>query len=207
MTTLNLMYNELINKEVKPMKKRFTYLVTAALLLVCFAGGVFAQSDNHDVTISIPTIRLLGVYDGSDGSSFSGQTLTITVADPSNPGDAITDPSDNSLYLRYTVLTASSTPQKITSQITAGDAVPAAIDLNVTATIGGDGAGDQGTGSTQTLDGGAAMDLITSIESCWTGVNNTSGANLDYVVDIPADPSSLETSNTTHTITYTIVDE
>ncbi|MFO7891626.1 MAG: hypothetical protein R6V04_14955 [bacterium] len=188
------------------MKKKLTYILTATLIIVCFAGSVYAQSDNHDVNIVVPTIRLLGVYDNT-GASFSGQTLTITVADPANPGDSFIDPSDNSLYLRYSVLTASATPQKITSQITGGDAVPAAIDLNVTASIGGDGAGEQGTGSTQTLDGGAAMDLITSIESCWTGTNNTSGANLEYVVDLPADPATLETSNTTHTITYTVVDE
>jgi len=192
-------------KEVKTMKK-LTYVVTAAFLLVCFASSVFAQSDNHDVNIVIPTIRLLGVYDGSDGSSFSGQTLTLTVANPANPGDSFSNPTDNSLYLRYTVLTASATPQKITAEITAGDAVPAAIDLDVTATIGLDGAGDQGTGSTQTIDSGS-QNLITSIQSCWTGTGNTSGANLEYEVVLPALPASLETSNTTHTVTYTIVDE
>ncbi len=188
------------------MKKKLTYLVTAALLLVCVAGNVYAQSDNHDVTIDIPTIRLLGVYDDA-GASFTGQTLTLQVADPTNPGDSFSNPSDNTLYLRYTVLTLDATPQKITADITGGGAVPTNIDLNVTAAIGGSGAGNQGSSEGQQTIDDAIQDLITGIMSCWTGTGNTDGANLTYEVGLPADPDDLETSNTTHTVTYTIQDE
>lgn len=188
------------------MKKNLTYLVIAILVLVGVAGSVYAQSDNHDVTIDIPTIRLLGVYDDA-GASFTGQILTLQVSDPTNPGDSFSNPSDNTLYLRYTVLTLDATAQKITAEITAGDAVPTGVDLNVTATIGSGGAGTQGSSAgQQTIDSGT-QDLITGILSCWTGVGNTDGANLNYEVDLPADPDDLETSNTTHTVTYTIQDE
>lgn len=189
-------------KEATFMKKKLTYLITAALLLVCVAGSVYAQSDNHDINIVIPTIRLLGVYDNS-GADFSGQTLTLTVANPTNPGDPIADVTDNTLYLRYTVL--SSAEQKITAAL--GTATPAFVDLNVTATPASNGAGDEGSSAgQQTLDV-AAVDVVNSIESCWTGVGNTDGANLEYVLDIPGDPASLVTSNTTHTVTYTITDQ
>ena len=189
-------------KEVNKMKKLTEILMIGLLAFGLVGVGLAGSSDTHNLTITIPEIAELAIVEGSNGST----AITLAISNVTQAGEEYfpTDVTDNSLYLHYTVLTSSD--KKITAQITSGT-VPTALDLTVEATVGSAGGGDQGTSAGEvTLDGGTAQDLITSIGSCWTGTNNTDGANLTYTLKLESGHSRSELTPTSASlvVTYTI---
>ena len=189
-------------KEVNKMKKLTGILMIGLLALGLVGIGLAADTDTHNLTITIPSIAWLSIVEGTGGAT----DVTLAIPDVSTAGEEYftSNVTDNSLYLHYTVLTSSD--KKITAQITSGT-VPTALDLTVQATVGSAGGGNQGTSAGEvTLDGGVAQDVITTIGSCWTGTANTNGANLTYTLKLETGHTKDELTPTTANlvITYTI---
>jgi len=171
-------------------------LIVLALIGFVVVAGAFAQTTAvHDIAIVVPIVQAIALN--------STTSITLNVVAPATPGDAPTGETNNSKYLRYTVVTATS--QKVTVQITTG-AYPGGITLSVQAVPGSGGSGaGQGTGSTQVIPVSptAAANLITAIPSCYTGTGATDGAQLIYTMNIT--PASLvQGGGSTVTVTYTI---
>jgi len=165
-------------KEENKMKK-LTRILMIGLLAFGLVGVGLAASDTHNLTINIPSIALLSIV---DATGTPNPTVALAISDVLQAGEEYftSNVTDNTVYLRYTVLTSAA--KRITAQITTGT-VPTYLDLTVVATIGIAGGGTQGTAAAEvTLDGGLAQDVITGIGSCWTGINQGDGANLTYTL-------------------------
>ncbi|HRY99179.1 MAG TPA: hypothetical protein P5550_09020 [Bacteroidales bacterium] len=157
------------------MKK--VLLVATALMI----GGMFnlvKAQDNHDdvhtINFTIPSVTLLDIE--SAGST----TLTFTATAPTEAGDSLTFPStDNSLWLNYTSIKATSTTtRKITAVLDI--AAPANTTLKVTAATATTGFGGRGTTAGQVSLSTTAASVITGITSCYTLDGDSKGSQLTY---------------------------
>jgi len=159
------------------MKKWMCVLVACMVV----AGGAFAQSDNHTVTVVIDDIQLIEVT--------GAPTLTLTTA---TAGSDLTADTDNSSLLSY------SHNQATTQTITVG-AVEADVSTNdITLTIDLDGGGDI------TIVSGGTVSGTTDLEA---GIAR--GAYSNEVLDYGASATlagSVPYSNQ-YTVTYTIEDD
>ena len=153
--------------------KKFGILLVLAL--VALSTTAMAQSDNHTVTVTIPSINDVAI---------TGGNLTLTFVAPT-PGDDPADVSDGTTCdLDWSTNTAS---QKIT--VVSNIASPVAT-LTVTAgTV---------TGGTS----GGAITLNTTAGDFVTGVSTgTGGCDLEYSASCLASDAA---GSEVHTVTYTI---
>ena len=159
------------------MKKLMCVLVACIFVV----GGVFAQSDNHTVTVVIDDIQLIDVT--------GSPSITLTTA---TAGTDLTANNDNTSRLGY------SHNQAITQTITVG-AVEADVSTNdITLTVDLDGGGDI------TIVSGGTVQATTDLE---TGIAR--GAYSNEVLDYGASATlagSVPYSNQ-YTVTYTIEDD
>ncbi|TFG82762.1 MAG: hypothetical protein E4H20_07000 [Spirochaetales bacterium] len=170
------------------MKRVLFFLLVAAMAIT----GAYAQtSAAHDITIVVPQIQLIRLFDAS--------AITLTVGTAGTPGAAPVGDTNALKYLQYTVLNPSGVTQKITVEITAGT-LPAGTALAVAAS------GGLGTPGSTAITGVAA-DLITAIPSGNTGIGATDGTNLTYTLTVPTPGALVENgAGATVTVTYTILD-
>ncbi|MEM1122441.1 MAG: hypothetical protein AAGJ18_18490 [Bacteroidota bacterium] len=179
------------------------------LLLLAFWGcfcrsSIIGQTDteNHDVTFTIPTISLVDV-EPATGS------ITLSLTPPSDAGQALSASSvDQSKWLNYTVsLSPTAAQQLITAQITAGS-LPDGLALQLSASnYSGVGSGQLGTpqGSIQLTN--LAQPLIGNIGGSFTGNGVANGHQLTYSLVI-TDYASLQiTQSGTVEVTYTITEQ
>ena len=173
--------------------KKLTILLVAVALLGLTVGLMAAD---HQVNVVVSGFNVIAV---------NGSTVTLTIVAPTSAGDASAPVTDNTTYLQYSSIRASSNG-KVTGAISAGT-MPAGVSLAVTAaTPGSGGAGTKGsTNNKQTLTASSA-DLITGIGSCWTntgGGNN--GSQLTYELSVSSWASVVPASSTAITVTYTLL--
>ena len=182
-------------------------------MLTCSFFSLQAQADNndvttddHDVKIIIPNFAILDVEPEATLS------IDLTAGEPTEAGTALNfaNATNADLWLNYSSIVATSETRKITVQTSA--AIPAGLELKVTAApyAGADGGGITGAPTTEVTLSTTAADIVTGIGSCYTGDGNTNGHNLNYALNaIDADYGNIvsSTAGTTITITYTIVTE
>ena len=162
-------------------------LLTIVMLLAAAAMG-FAQSDAHDILITINGVAALELN--------SAAQISLTTQAPADAGDSVTGTSDSTKRLYYTLLTAS--PQSIQASITAG-AVPGgtSVDLVASNVLAANGA----AAAAITLSG-TPQDIITGISSTATTRADANVPQLTYTLQI--DTPSLLTAGDSQTITVTL---
>ncbi len=172
-------------------------LLSAVLLIAAAAAFAATSSTNHQVTMTVPEVVLIGLSPDATG-------FTLNVVQPGTAGDPPTGQTNNSKYLQYTTVNATGTNRNISVAWAGGDAAPAGCSLRVVASfpvsVG------CGTPSVQRTIGAGAQNLVTLIPSCYTGITATSGANLTYTLSVDTPGSLVQGESTTVTVTYTLTD-
>ncbi|MCV6630293.1 MAG: hypothetical protein OIF50_10625 [Flavobacteriaceae bacterium] len=185
------------------MKKN---LLTLALLFsgLCLVSAQDDADDTHNVSITIPEVALVDV------ESASSTNISFDFVAPTEAGDPLTAPADNtSLTLNYSSIVSTADPTRtikvsIDSEIDGVDITLAA------AAYSGSGEGATGTpaGAALVLSTSEAT-LISGIGSCYTGNGTANGHQLTYgleVVGATASYEDLTQGSNSVTVTYTISD-
>lgn len=190
-------------------------LIIAAVFIFGVGNVVKAQdngSDNHNVTVDIPTFAILDI-ESFDGSS--NITLEPTVSGLEAGSEvSFTSVTNNDLWLNYTAVADnqgsdnSQSPVVKTRKISVemNKVIPGLnINLKVKADAG-NGEGTVGTSSYVNSDltlSASSQEIIGGIGTCYTGDGDTNGHQLIYSLDAN-DYSSLLAGSEEITVTYTI---
>ena len=187
------------------MKKSFAILVSALLLAgtANFAAAQDSNTDNHKVTVKVPSVALLDIEPNAN------KDITLEATAPTEAGNPLGLSATNStLWLNYTsVAKSKGSSRKI--QVKVDNNFPeGGILLKVTAAAP-TGKGSLGTALPKiTLNSNNDQNIITGIGSCYTedGINH--GSQLTY--ELSNDESSwanLYQKDYAITVTYTLVEE
>lgn len=185
--------------------KKLVLVQVFVLLTISF--HVFAQDTNeasHSVTVNIPELALLDLEGGT--------SVTLTPTVPSEAGDAFdfSTSANSNVWLNYSSIVATGKTRSVTAAITSGS-IPAGLVLKLTAAgyAGTGGDGTMGTSAGQITLSGTAQDIITGIESCYTGDGPGNGHQLTYRLELssPDDYYRLVEGSTTLTVTYTLSED
>lgn len=180
--------------------KKLTLIIGMVGAFSMFTMNVSAQVSNQDLTMGIPEVCLLG----TDGVAISLELTTSTA------GSQITGGTGTS-YTQVSSIVSAAETRTITAEITG---VPAGTALEVDTAIPSNGneGGVLGTGTTgiALVNGDAAVTLITSIGSCFTGIDAADGYVLSYTWD--AGPTGtygdiVATGGITATVVLTITNQ
>ncbi|UMQ40021.1 hypothetical protein MKS83_11410 [Chryseobacterium sp. Y16C] len=160
-----------------------------------------AISDNHDITITIPSVAILDIEPSASKNISMGFTA------PTEAGLPIAvAATNNTLWLNYSsIKTATVTTRHISAKL---DALIPGVDIKVTAAAAVGGAGALGTPSTLTLTA-TDQSLISLIGSAYTEDGSGKGHNLTYTITpgtTTAYGNITATANVTAKVTYTFVD-
>ena len=193
------------------MKKLSLFIAT----VLFFAGAtvINAQDNNdtneagHAVAITIPTVALVDVEDGTNEANSINLSPTITGLDAGQEVE-FSAATNSSFYLNYTSIVASEQTRDIRVQLSEST-LPTGVTIVLSASesaIGGKGT--KGTGvSDITLETASAKDIVTGIGSCYTGTG-IKGHQLTYKLAFNDDNyASLLAGSYGATVTYTITGE
>jgi len=174
--------------------KRLTFIFLTVALMSGMAGSLMAQSDTHQINVTVDGIALLRVNDGN--------AITLQITAPATEGDSTAVKSNATNYLQYTSIRASGVTKKVTAATDV--AVPAGLSLLVTAAAPTTGAGTRGTSGGRKALSTSASDVITGIGSCYTGIGATDGGLLTYQLFVNNWTNVLSGGPTAVTVTYTL---
>ncbi len=163
------------------MKKSIIVLITIGLILLISGIVMAANTDNHQVTITVVAVNELAITGGNI-------TLTINSA---TAGSGLNNATDNTCALDWT--TNSSANKKVTGQLDTDYSAGIALAVNVTV-AGGNGA----SAGQQTLISASAVDVVTGMHNEFVSANT-----LGYTASAPTASPTSETK----TVTYTILDQ
>jgi hypothetical protein len=158
------------------MKTNFTSL-SVIVLALSFGASVSAlaqdsQTDQHVVTVVIPTVALL------DLETSVSKNITATFVAPTEAGLAITAPADDqTLWLNYSSIQTLSKTKRVdveTASLIAG------VDVNLSAAASGTGAGALGTAQAPFDLIIGTKKLIDGIGSAYTTSGPSKGHQLTY---------------------------
>ena len=156
----------------------YSKLALAATSVLCLSFQSNAQNvDQHDVTVTVDEVASLRVVD-ANASPSNGLTFNLTA--PNTPGAAIDMVATQSLYLQYTSVrgTAPDNIRKITVDLVSG-LLPNGVSLTLDPTV--NGVGSCGNGVPVILSSSnSSGDIITDIESGYTGTASGDGSVIDY---------------------------
>jgi len=167
-------------------------------LLVCTAGAGYAQTDtdNHQITVTVPNVALLDI------ESTGSKDITATFTAPTEAGNPLAAPANNTtLWLNYTSV-KETLNRKIS--VSASALVPG-VTISVLLAAPTGGAGTLGTvaGAAVPL-AVAGTDVVTGIGSGYTGDGSGSGIQLTYSFAASDYTTLAESAGTTVTVTYTL---
>lgn len=171
-------------------------------ILVVSVSTAFADSnsDNHQISIVIPTIALLDIE-----SAGSNNIISITLDTPTEAGDALADKTDNSLWLNVTSIIASGGGRDILVKI---NAPIVGLDLKViTPGYSGLGYGSWGIAApTEVTLTASDQILVSGIKSGYTVNGYENGYRLIYTVSPKGDNTfgALVADTELITVTYTL---
>lgn len=179
-----------------------------ALALFTFLGiKASAQgdgvADNHQITVTVPTIALLDL----EATSSKDFSATFVQPTPLEAGQKITNPANNtSVWLNYSSILPLTgvTTRRVAVKV---NAVVPGVDISVVAGTATTGAGTRGTpGAAVTLTT-ADQNLITGIGSAYTATGVSNGHNLTYsFAAADGNYANLRGSSPVITVTYTLID-
>lgn len=181
-------------------------MAVLGMLSVAYTSyGQDALTDNHTITITIPSVAILDIE--PSGS----KDITVAFAVPTEAGDSLLAPSDNNtLWLNYsTILNGTVTSRKVTAHISTGYVANSGLAVGLEAGAAtGTGVGTLGVpvAGPVTLTG-TAQDIVTGIGSAYTQTGASQGHQLTYSFKtVPGSYSQLTAGNTILTVTYTMTD-
>lgn len=184
--------------------KQALLILTFTTIGVIASNSLRAQdgsSDNHTIGIEIPEVALVDIEPSA------AKNITMDFTAPTEAGDPITAPSDNSdLWINVSSIKSTGDPTRTVSvKLTA---LISGVDIKVTAAAdAGQGAGTFGAPGSQLTLTTSDQSLVTGIGSCYTGNGASKGYNLTYNVSSPdGNYSNLSATSATATVTYTISD-
>lgn len=192
--------------------KKVLFAVVALGAAALSANAQDTKTDNHKVTVQIPSIALLDLE--ADGNALD---ITLAVEAPTEAGENVilTNATNSDLWINYTSIVNKNTssPNQTRKVSVKSSGTVAGLDLKVAAAAAtSDGKGTKGTaaGSALTLTT-SDQDIITGIGSCFTGNGDGKGHNLTYSLALSnnGDDFNLldnDLNNTELTVTYTISD-
>ncbi|MDP3353595.1 MAG: hypothetical protein Q8S44_07635 [Flavobacteriaceae bacterium] len=191
------------------MIKSFIKSIQFFLLFISlYTHAQNSNSNSHSLTIQIPEVALLNIYNSSNNS------ITLNSNSVSEAGKPlIINDFDDSIWLNYSSIIGSQTKpsRSISLQITDGS-VPEGLQLTVKIkNDAGKGAGKMGvpTISTQIVKN-IPVKIIEQIGSSYTGVGPHNGHNLHYTLTQTNIPESYALLNYDQSqsiaITYTLSD-
>ncbi len=156
------------------------------LLLIFFISLGFVSYSQNTVTIS------------------NSSTVSLDFTSPYNPGSKMSNVSDNSKWLNYTILVTPPEPTfSISVEISSGTALDG-LELRVEADhYTGLSGGQPGTPTGQIILTNEPQVLINNIGTCYTGAGINVGHRLTYSLII-TNYSLLRASSLTINLTYTI---
>ena len=173
-------------------------LLLASLMVAVLAFGVAAATTDSDTsTFGVGNEEMAVIACSGD----AGNLLLIAPAAGAIP--AAVNTSASLTYLQYTVVVGTTT-KEITAQITTGP-LPTGTLLKIT-TIP-DGGGLEGSAVSDTsVTTGSAVDVITAIPSCATGVGGTDGASVEWELSV-SDITDMDLhASADITVTFIITD-
>ncbi|MBT4968184.1 MAG: hypothetical protein HN704_04940 [Bacteroidetes bacterium] len=146
-------------------------LLSLLLVAIICASNLRAQTatGNNTLTMGIPAIALL--------ATTTDVTLELTTT---TAGEAISG-GQGTAYVQISSIVASGLTRKITATVT-GVPTGTALSVSAVAPSGGNSGGTLGTGETAVslVNSDPAVDIVTGIGSCFTGVSATDGYTLTY---------------------------
>jgi len=203
------------NKKITKIKKhkimKKLSLIIAAVFIFGVATVVKAQdesTDNHDVRITIPTVSILDI-EGTVGESGNQTVLLQPSVSDLEAGSEVNfgSASDNSLKLNYTSIVPDGATNKIHASINedlSDDGIK--LILSVSSNNVG-GSGNLGTAVQNVELGTNSSDVVTGIESCYSGNGPSNGRALTYTLESEDYTKIIGRTLPDITVTYTITAE
>lgn len=179
-------------------------LFSVFILAVGSGFNAFSQdtnTDNHQITVEVPTVALLDL----ETAGTKNITASFTQATPLEAGDKLSAPAANStLWLNYTSIQTGTTTKRVDVK---SSAVINGIDINLVAAAAATGSGTRGTPTAGFNLTAADQTLINGIGSAYTVSGPNNGHQLTYSFNsTDANYANLRSGSTTVTVTYTLAD-
>lgn len=180
--------------------KKMTTMLGVSVLFILMTTQIHAQTatGTNTLVMGIPAIALLN----TTSAPINLQLTTATA------GEAISG-GEGTAYVQISSIVSDGHSRKITASV---NNVPAGTTLDVTTAIPSNAnyGGTVGAGTNQVGLSAVAVDIVTGIGSCYTGVNGNDGYKLDYKWNAGSPQNYgniIETSNFNATVTLTITDD
>lgn len=179
----------------------FSTVITLGATLVVSAQDT--QTDNHQITVSIPNVALLDL-ESSVAKNFTASFVQPT---PLEAGQKISAPQDNAdLWLNYSSILPATGVVSRTVNVKVSELIPG-VDVKVLARASSTGFGTLGQPTATVTLSTQDQPIITGIGSAYTVSGPNNGHNLVYsFVAEDANYSNLRARNSTVTVTYTLTD-
>ena len=178
----------------------FTFIALVGTYLASYAQDT--QTDNHNVTVSVPTVTLL------DLETTLTKNFTMNIVAPTEAGlKTINAGQDQTTWLNYTSVAGAGIVRKV--MMSANVNPPGGVEFSVEANVdAGAGAGTPGTPFASSLEPlPAPTAIITGIGSCYTGTGPLKGHKLIYRATVPtASFGLLRAGSFPVIVTYTLMD-
>lgn len=172
------------------------------LFFVSQANAQDSNTDNHQITVVVPTVALLDLETAAN-KNFTASFVQPT---PLEAGQKIDAPANNTdLWINYSsIISSTVTSRKV--EVKASALVPG-VTITVVAGASSTGEGTLGTPTSAVTLTTADQSLITGIGSAYTGTGASNGHNLTYTFTAPDGTyADLRADSTPITITYTLSD-
>lgn len=172
------------------------------LLFISQANAQDSNTDNHQITVVVPTVALLDLETAAN-KNFTASFVQPT---PLEAGQKIDAPANNTdLWINYSsIISTTVTSRKV--EVKASALVPG-VTITVVAGASSTGQGTLGTPAAAVTLTTADQSLITGIGSAYTGTGASNGHNLTYTFTAPDGTyADLLADSTPITITYTLSD-
>ena len=183
--------------------RTFVFSTAIALGTTLAASAQDNNTDNHQITVSIPNVALLDLETGGTRNF----TASFVQPTPLEAGQKLSAPEDNSdLWLNYssTLPNSGVTSRKVNVKVSA--LIPG-VTMKVLAKASATGFGTLGKPTSLVTLSTADQPIIEGIGSAYTETGAAKGHNLVYsFVAEDANYANLRANNTTVTVTYTLSD-
>ena len=163
------------------------------------------QTDNHQITVVIPSVALLDL-ETSVSKNFSA---SFTQAAPAEAGDKLTIPVANAdLWLNYSSILAATGLGSISRRVDVkASALVPGVTISVVAGAITTGFGSKGTPTSAVTLTTADQPIISTIGSAYTVTGPSNGHKLTYsFAALDANYAALKAGSTVITVTYTLAD-
>ena len=213
------------------MKNAQKLLCLAMVLTSAFAIGQDNNDTNeasHALTVDVPEVALLDIWDADANTEAGDKNFDMATATQDGVNReagtySFNNVSKTNLWLNYTSVVAGAAnasgfdlTRKITVELEDGGTFPESVDLKIVAEtpviVSGGGTSDSAGSVTSggvrlgaTTPIGTAADLVTSIESVYTG-DMSNGVKLSYTLEQNGNFSDYKAGSYAATLKYTLTD-